>query len=216
MRRGFTLIELLVVIAIIAILAAILFPVFAKAREKARQSACQSNLKQFGLTIASYCQDYDEKFPLLAPYNPAGTIIYLQDNLYPYMKNNQIWQCPSARGSYWATYGVPATYITGQLVTYGIQDNLCYFHSLDHFGRVNPPLSLGQILRPADIYMMTDSAYYTNWIRNTAAATLDPAGVNRMRFPHNGGLNVLYVDGHVKFSTEQGIRGGNVDDRWYM
>ena len=62
-RRGFTLIELLVVIAIIAILAAILFPVFAKAREKARQSSCQSNLKQLGLAFAQYHQDYDETMP---------------------------------------------------------------------------------------------------------------------------------------------------------
>jgi prepilin-type N-terminal cleavage/methylation domain-containing protein len=64
MRKGFTLIELLVVIAIIAILAAILFPVFAKAREKARQSSCLSNIKQIGLAFLQYCQDYDEKFVL--------------------------------------------------------------------------------------------------------------------------------------------------------
>src|SRR6218665_2214986 len=63
-RHGFTLIELLVVIAIIAILAAILFPVFARARENARRSACQSNLKQIGLGIMQYTQDYDERYPI--------------------------------------------------------------------------------------------------------------------------------------------------------
>ena len=64
-KRGFTLIELLVVIAIIAILAAILFPVFAKAREKARQTTCLSNVKQITLGILQYAQDYDERFPML-------------------------------------------------------------------------------------------------------------------------------------------------------
>lgn len=67
MRRGFTLIELLVVIAIIAILAAILFPVFAKAREKARTASCQSNIRQIGLSVMMYSEDYDETFPIMYP-----------------------------------------------------------------------------------------------------------------------------------------------------
>src|SRR5438270_674257 len=71
-RRGFTLIELLVVIAIIAILAAILFPVFAQAREKARQAACQSNLKQLGLAAMMYTQDYDGTYPIAQYSSPPG------------------------------------------------------------------------------------------------------------------------------------------------
>src|SRR5476651_29540 len=71
-RQGFTLIELLVVIAIIAILAAILFPVFAKAREKARQTSCASNEKQLGLAFIQYCQDYDEMFPVGTYGNANG------------------------------------------------------------------------------------------------------------------------------------------------
>ncbi|MGE5530650.1 MAG: prepilin-type N-terminal cleavage/methylation domain-containing protein, partial [Bacteroidota bacterium] len=74
-RRGFTLIELLVVIAIIAILAAILFPVFAKAREKARQSSCLSNTKQIGLSMMQYIQDYDEQLPKHYFQTPAGVNI---------------------------------------------------------------------------------------------------------------------------------------------
>ena len=86
--KAFTLIELLVVIAIIAILAAILFPVFARARENARRSSCQSNLKQIGLGQIQYRQDYDEKFPTSAA-GKWGQI------LQPYIKSDQIFQCPS-------------------------------------------------------------------------------------------------------------------------
>ncbi len=91
MRRGFTLIELLVVIAIIAILAAILFPVFAKAREKARQASCASNLKQLGLAITQYTQDYDENLPNSC-LNTVGTWRYM---IYPYVKSTGVYKCPS-------------------------------------------------------------------------------------------------------------------------
>ena len=94
-RRGFTLIELLVVIAIIAILAAILFPAFARARENARRASCQSNLKQIGLGILQYTQDYDEKFVNLSTNQGGGG--GWAGKLYPYVKSAQIFVCPSTR-----------------------------------------------------------------------------------------------------------------------
>lgn len=102
--RGFTLIELLVVIAIIAILAAILFPVFAQAREKARQTSCSSNLKQMGTSWMMYIQDYDERMPTAAPagWNTCATMKdrgafggWIGNLLLPYSKNAAIFECPS-------------------------------------------------------------------------------------------------------------------------
>ncbi len=95
--KAFTLIELLVVIAIIAILAAILFPVFARARENARRSSCMSNLKQIGLGVLQYTQDYDENFPLArtGASVASGSPLGWADSIQPYLKSLQIYQCPS-------------------------------------------------------------------------------------------------------------------------
>jgi prepilin-type N-terminal cleavage/methylation domain-containing protein len=96
-RCGFTLIELLVVIAIIAILAAILFPVFAKAREKARQASCLSNTRQFGVAILSYAQDYDETLPPAIGGATMASLYTVFDYCQPYLKSTQLEFCPSDR-----------------------------------------------------------------------------------------------------------------------
>src|SRR5438067_2038436 len=112
-RKGFTLIELLVVIAIVAILAAILFPVFARAREAARKTSCQSNLRQLGTALAMYTQDYEGCYPLhytlppsftsggywFGPLN-AGVVDSPQALLYPYTLNPQLQLCPSFTGDF--------------------------------------------------------------------------------------------------------------------
>ncbi|BCM93764.1 hypothetical protein IAD21_05655 [Abditibacteriota bacterium] len=99
LSKAFTLIELLVVIATIAILAAILFPVFARARENARRASCQSNLKQIGLGLTQYSQDYDERMPrswsgIDKDASGAGRYKWM-DSIYPYVKSEQIFNCPS-------------------------------------------------------------------------------------------------------------------------
>ncbi len=122
-HAGFTLIELLVVIAIIAILAAILFPVFARAREKARQANCTSNLKQIGLAVEMYAQDHDGLLPLANQYpaepppddgyhqGPPG----IQHVVEPYTKNQQIFKCPSDRDNMYTTQGTSYDYGLGLL-----------------------------------------------------------------------------------------------------
>jgi len=131
-KKGFTLIELLVVIAIIAILAAILFPVFAQAREKARQTTCLNNVKQIALATLMYTEDWDERFPTLADWNYAPGPSYhalnvLNDRgqsamvkISPYVKNKRIFECPSFRGSVHAagsTVNIMSTAIGTNTVT---------------------------------------------------------------------------------------------------
>jgi prepilin-type N-terminal cleavage/methylation domain-containing protein/prepilin-type processing-associated H-X9-DG protein len=120
-RRGFTLIELLVVIAIIAILAAILFPVFAQAREKARQASCLSNENQIGLAMMQYIQDYDESYPMMQYIDANGQPFDWETAILPYVKNGQtntvngtqynygisgVWSCPSFPVVQPAQYGI--------------------------------------------------------------------------------------------------------------
>jgi len=114
-RQGFTLIELLVVIAIIAILASILFPVFSRAREKARQASCMSNLKQIGLALAMYASDFDGYLPM-ANYKPSvDGPPGLPDVINAYTKNQQIFRCPSDRDNTYVAEGTSYDYATGML-----------------------------------------------------------------------------------------------------
>jgi len=195
-RRGFTLIELLVVIAIIAILAAILFPVFAQARAKARQAACMSNLKQLGLSLEMYAQDYDQFLPVWGygdtsdPENGPGDGFYSWDTvIMPYMKNQEILKCPDNPYDRDAR-GYAMTRYTGD--TYGV--NLPMMKDL-------PPLPSETVLlcEKGDkaIGMNGDSAMEA-FYQSHGATGYD---LQKDMF-HNGGKNFLFLDGHVKWFKE--------------
>ena len=200
-RDGFTLIELLVVIAIIAILAAILFPVFAKAREKARQASCCSNLKQLGLAFQMYTSDYDEKFTgwavRAAPTAGCGnnfTTLWYHHIWQPYVKNWQLCICPSTNynSGAWCASWVAAVQPYG--TSYGLNCRAigCWCTSK----------TLADIRKPAELALLADAAagggrWYLGPPGNGETAT-PGCGTNFIQ-PHNDGVNVCYFDGHVKW-----------------
>ena len=197
-NKGFTLIELLVVIAIIAILAAILFPVFAKAREKARTASCASNMKQIGLALMQYAQDYDEVMATpRSYYSWTNTLVtpnvtdYCMDwrgQIQPYIKSVQVFSCPSNTykyvGNYYGTSGIERDY--GHVTL----DN----NSGNGFSwTYNPPspTSLASIQSPA-------STLHVAEMTNSAEADYNAYGGTSAFIGHNGMANFLYCDGHVK------------------
>ncbi|MCE5240844.1 prepilin-type N-terminal cleavage/methylation domain-containing protein [bacterium] len=193
MRRGFTLIELLVVIAIIAILAAILFPVFAKAREKARQSSCLSNLKQIGLATLQYVQDYDETMP---HHQRVGCSITVQSQIQPYLKNLQIWVCPSQSANYFYYWDNPTGTgpVTGIVGSYGWNLRL----GSVGIGTGSGIVRLGAVQSPSEIGMWADcQPSLTHLQDNTYYMTA---------CPHNDGGNMVYVDGHAKWQNKNYMR----------
>jgi len=187
MRRGFTLIELLVVIAIIAILAAILFPVFAKAREKARQSSCLSNTKQLCLAILQYSQDYDENFPMGRWWQGSGTWYGWDTSVAPYIKNTQIFRCPSN----------PAV-----ACSYGTTCSAAY----TAMGGLNTPQPIGKIYYPAEMYLIVDGSPNSFMhVPKNAWPTVCACADAVAPWPHNEGTNVGYCDGHGKWQAGQSV-----------
>jgi prepilin-type N-terminal cleavage/methylation domain-containing protein/prepilin-type processing-associated H-X9-DG protein len=224
-QKGFTLIELLVVIAIIAILAAILFPVFARARENARRSSCQSNLKQIGLGIFQYSQDYDEKLvpesiggsATLETGFPAslqgGTYYHLwQHSLHPYIKSVQLFNCPSFTGTPYdgayvsgLSYGMnyyPAGYVSSSAASVGITE-VCASNCGVNLGTKD--ISLAAIDDVSGTVFVTDSVYYI--VSAGDGVTGTPATYARDR--HLETLNFLYLDGHVKAQRKSTMFGAN-------
>ena len=191
-RAAFTLIELLTVVGIIAILAAILFPVFAAARGKAREIVCVSNLRQIGLAIRMYAQDYDEIYPWAVDptdkYTPIIWSMYpefqaqipfmpfMHEVLQPYIRSREIFRCPSDTGYTVEDFnGTPLDATPSSYSKFGTSYN---FRTEIAFRRAGEPT----FRNPIDLNVMFDAA--GKWHGGLL--------FNRMRY------NVLHGDGHVK------------------
>ena len=231
-RRGFTLIELLVVIAIIAILAAILFPVFAKAREKARQASCLSNEKQLGLAMMQYTQDNDELTPSSNFWGYGWA-----ERINPYSKSAGVFRCPddSHSSTNTDTPGwVPISYALNGNFRQGCNNQLCGGLNISQFQAPASTIMLAECDRTGngnyqnqanftlDLPTFTSKEAATTWgnkdsgIFYTSGAGNPNTGIpsgndmypNTIRHdPDNKALNYLAADGHVKFVKAANICG---------
>jgi prepilin-type N-terminal cleavage/methylation domain-containing protein/prepilin-type processing-associated H-X9-DG protein len=233
-RNGFTLIELLVVIAIIAILAAILFPVFAQAREAARQTTCLSNLRQIGSATRMYLQDYDEVWVPTGSAIEPGTVLNGRKlngqpfngwslSLQPYTRNRQMFLCPSMSRTFQG--GGACAPFNGQPVTNHYSYNYflgrdgsyaggTYGRSPDGSETYFTPIADAAIVQPASTiaYLHSNSIPPYGFTWGCTYVTIEtPDFINkiRMRVMHKDGDNLCFADGHVKwFQVKEQDSGG--------
>ena len=228
-RPGFTLVELLVVVAIIALIAAILFPAFSRVRENARRTTCESNLKQIGMGLLQYVQDYDEHLPLLVTNdtsvertedfnNPASPANALRD-IEPYAKNTQIFQCPSSTvlppGS--TNPNAPTTFSSTNYMGNGVlftvaSANLCVGRSVAVIPDTSQIVFLHEFMYCADAFqfrplnwkslVFSQASAYSYWhFWDGTKEEYDNV--------HFQGGNILFCDGHVKWRGYQSLRSSD-------
>jgi len=199
--NAFTLIELLVVIAIIAILAAILFPVFARARENARRSSCQSNLKQIGLGFAQYTQDYDEQLPL--GNTRYGTpILAWAAVIQPYVKSKQIFACPSNPRNTSFMQNTPDAAGNDSIPQSYVANGTDYFGGGQDMGGVSPMnelavVNIASIVSTSQLILVFENSGPNRYaIQYSMQGNMDNGQFVFQN--HLGMTNFLFVDGHVK------------------
>jgi prepilin-type N-terminal cleavage/methylation domain-containing protein/prepilin-type processing-associated H-X9-DG protein len=226
-RKAFTLIELLVVIAIISILAAILFPVFARARENARRTACLSNMKQIGLAAMQYSQDYDEKLVSYRLAADGGGWKGWQVMLMPYTKSTQLWVCPSASKLSTCGTGHDPTFVS----TTSSSGSGSYGYNYNYLGSEINIVSLAAVSKASETVMVAENSgalglgvVYRPTLWNTSAsASCGSAGTygdQNAQWHFGDGTNVVFVDGHAKWMKYSQLRdyddNGATDDGWYL
>jgi len=224
-RKGFTLIELLVVIAIIAILSAILFPVFARVRETARSSSCLSNLKQIGLAIEQYKQDYDGYYPFSRKYAPLPQQHWYDAYLAPYIKGEPVSRCPSMPSNWGIGYSYNQSfgYFPGDQIVPSRRGTEVNFSNICGAQFVYDGILESVVTQPAQSIVVTEASlryYYLtvnqSWTEANAikAAELTyflPSTNMRTQYYrpqaalHNGGVNNLYADGHAKWQKLENL-----------
>jgi prepilin-type N-terminal cleavage/methylation domain-containing protein/prepilin-type processing-associated H-X9-DG protein len=190
-RQAFTLVEILVVVAIICILAALLFPVFGRARENARRTSCQSNLKQLGVGMMQYTQDYDEAFALGLTIDSGGNFLTSLDIIQPYLKNKQVALCASDDSPAdidLTAFGPP--YMLTTPVSYTVNDKICGMPDIGG----DAPVKLSIIKSPTRMPLLWDG--WINGLDTSMGLPLPNVEVKRRHFE---GANCGFVDGHVKW-----------------
>lgn len=191
-REAFTLIELLVVIAIIAILAAILFPVFGRARENARRASCQNNLRQIGLGVLQYTQDWDEHYPLMVA-SAQGDYIGWGLAVQPYIKSEQVFQCPSDNSTIPSTGDLAARAGTNGWSDYFMNFNL---------GISNTSSNTESALTNTSLTVMNGET-----VADNARAYAQKTTTSASR--HLDGSNYGFADGHIKWLKKERVKDGS-------